>query len=164
MGIGLSSGLGSATPDEDEPTDIVSIPSPTGNQQAVVRTDGDTFDLGIHTGAAFHRIETGDATPTFPVWNEQGNRLAVSLDGAIHLYNPGGNLLQVSEGPFDYVPLFQDSGLVYHSPEGTFRINDLEDPKETHTEIPFDPAQLTDHPLIDADELPAQADSSGGEK
>ncbi|MDB2253101.1 hypothetical protein PM033_15250 [Halorubrum ezzemoulense] len=136
--VGMSfQGIASASEPETEEITLFSVPANKGNKSAVVTfSEADGARLGVRTGNKVHYVNTGGETPYHPVWNKKGNRLAVSLNGEIHIYNSGGKQKnkfnpesrKLTDGPFHFLPLFQDGDLIVQGHDQTYVVRDVGSP------------------------------------
>lgn len=148
---GLSASALAADGDSD-PVDVFSVDSPRGNKRGIVRSANDQLQVVIETGAREHVAYSGTDYPIHPAWNEKGNRLAVSLSGQIHVFNPGGNRKQVTDGGTDSLPLFEDGDLIFHRGDEQLRVSeqslDEDDSCGNCERVSFDLSRITDHPAV----------------
>ncbi|MFC5368653.1 hypothetical protein [Salinirubrum litoreum] len=145
VGVLVSSQFAEASTSPEGVIEIQRVSSPKGDKEAIIRNKDGDISLVIKTGNAEHVAYAGDRIPMHPTWNDKGNRLALSLSGSIHTYNPGGKLMKQTDYGLDSFPLFENGRIIFHRQDRQLRISDGTSEPE---EIQFDLTRLLNHPAL----------------
>ncbi len=160
-GVSVSTVAADTGNEKSHSTAVLSSATPTnGNRVAIVRAAKGGVEFVVKQNKNKETVlDIGGQTPLHPAWNEQGNRLVVSLNGNIWMYEPRGEFVQVTDSGRDIFAQFDGEDIVFFRGDSTKQISHTQLRKVAAgqygpadvaiDDTPFKLSYATKHPAVD---------------